>query len=77
MTTNNNSVRPGLASRKSNKPHLAILVVLGAVARAHELIGGLVPGNDAAKMGANGIDTCDACQKQLIHPQQIEYESPV
>merc|ERR1719478_1162014 len=37
--------------------NLALEVVLGAVARAHELVLGLVPGDDAAKVGAHGVHT--------------------
>jgi hypothetical protein len=33
----------------------AVLVVLGAVARAHELVRGLVPGHDAAKVSAHSV----------------------
>ncbi len=35
--------------------NLAVLVVLRAVARAHELVSGLVPGHNAAQMGAHRI----------------------
>merc|ERR1711966_604950 len=35
--------------------HLALVVVLRAVARAHELVLGLVPRDDAAKVGADGV----------------------
>ena len=34
--------------------HLALLIVLGSMARAAELVGSLVPGHDAAKVSAHG-----------------------
>lgn len=34
--------------------HLAVLIVLGSMARAAELVGSLVPGHDAAKVSAHG-----------------------
>ena len=37
--------------------HLAVLVVLGAMARAAELVGGLVPWNDATKVSAHGQES--------------------
>ena len=44
----------GKRSRTAN--HLPVGVVLGAVARALELVLSLVPGHDAAEVGAHGVE---------------------
>mmetsp|Transcript_141555 Transcript_141555/g.452572 ORF Transcript_141555/g.452572 Transcript_141555/m.452572 type:complete len:248 (+) Transcript_141555:370-1113(+) len=49
-------VREGQRERRRAANHLAILVVLGAVAGAAILVHGLVPGHDAAEVRADGAD---------------------
>ena len=57
-----------LVQRKRLNRHLAVLVVLRAVARAHEFVGILVPGDNAAQMGANSVHTC-----QLLTSKSVNY----
>ncbi len=45
------------------------LVVLGAVARAHELVLGLVPGHDAAEVRADGVEAVLLDGLVLLHDQ--------
>ncbi len=57
--------------------NLAVLVVLGTVARAHELVGGLVPGNDAAQMGAHSVHAYkqQLCQQDSSLGDDIRIDS--
>ena len=47
----------GEAQRSWSSNDLAVLVILRAVTRAHELVGSTIPGNDTAEMGTNGVDS--------------------
>ena len=49
-------VREGEGEGRGAADHLTLVVVLGAVARALELVLSLVPGHDAAKVGAHGVE---------------------
>ena len=48
---------------------LALVVVLRAVARAHELVLGLVPRHDAAKVGAHSVEAVGLNRLVLLHDQ--------
>mmetsp|Transcript_28493 Transcript_28493/g.70224 ORF Transcript_28493/g.70224 Transcript_28493/m.70224 type:complete len:254 (+) Transcript_28493:229-990(+) len=48
-------VRQSQGQRRRPADHLALVVVLGPVARALELVLRLVPGHDAAEVGAHGV----------------------
>lgn len=49
-------VREGEGQGRGAADHLTLVVVLGAVARALELVLGFVPGHDAAEVGAHGVE---------------------
>ena len=49
-------VREGEGQGRGAADHLTLVVVLGAVARALELVLSLVPGHDAAEVGAHGVE---------------------
>merc|ERR1712100_528813 len=53
-------VGQGQRERGRATNHLAGGVVLTAMARAHELVGTTVPGNDATEVGADGVDAVAA-----------------
>lgn len=58
------SCRTYQRSRSSN--NFALVVVLRSVARAHELVLGLVPWHDTTKVGAHGVDAiCGQCSVVL------------
>lgn len=49
-------VREGEGEGRGAADHLTLVVVLGAVARALELVLSLVPGHDASEVGAHGVE---------------------
>jgi len=51
--------------------HLALEVVLGAVARAHELVLGLIPGHDTSKVSAHSVDTIVLDSRVVILDNQV------
>ena len=46
----------GKAQRSWSSNDHAVLIILRAMARAHELVGSAVPGHNTAEMGADGVD---------------------
>lgn len=55
--------------RRRSTDHLALVVVLGSVAGADELVLGAVPRHDAAEVSAHGVDPVGGQRLVLLHHQ--------
>ena len=55
--------------RRRSTDHLALVVVLGSVAGADELVLGAIPRHDAAEVSAHGVDPVGGQRLVLLHHQ--------